>query len=349
MIGCMQTGMQIALFTGSGSIEIREAPIPRPAEGEALVKVLACGVCGTDAHIFAGHIRNARPPVVLGHEIYGQVEALGPGARGVREGDRVAVDPFLFCGACPPCKRGEYRYCDNETFLGYHRAGGFAQYTPVPAANLYPLAPRVGRKAGVLIETLSTVIAGLSRLAPEPGRSFLLLGAGTVGLLWNRLLRGPAACLIQTDLVAERRALARAFGADRVLSPREEPLEEAVRALCPGGVDYLIDATGSAAAVQEALPLLRRGGTFMAFGICPEEERLSLSLNWFYRQQVRFLTSRRPPREMARAVALAERGGIEAERLVTGLYPLPSAAQAFRRFFEARDREIKMAIEPWVT
>ncbi len=340
--------MEIALFTGKESIEIREAPVPRPAAGEALLKVLACGVCGTDAHIYAGHIRNAHPPVVLGHEIYGRVEELGPGARGVREGDTVAVDPFLFCGTCPPCKSAEYRFCENETFIGYQRSGGFAQYVTAPAANLYPVSPSVGVKGGVLIETLATVIAGLSRLAPEPGRSFLVLGAGTVGLLWNQLLRHSlAVTLVQTELVPARRALAQRLGADLVVDPGAEPLEEAVRGPCPRGVDCIVDATGSTAAVQQALPLLRRGGTFLSFGICPEEERLSLSLNWLYQKQARLITSRRPPREMARAVELMERGAVDAEALVTGRYPLADAPRAFRRFFEARDRELKMAIDPW--
>jgi len=200
-----------------------------------------------------------------------------------------------------------------------------------------------------LLETLSTVLAGLSNLKPEAGRSFLLLGAGTVGLLWNRVVkRSLAATLVQTELMPMRRSKAESQGADRVLSPKEESLERVVRELCTRGLDYLIDATGSTAAIEEALPLLKRGGTFLSFGICPEGERLSLSLNWFYHRQARFLTSRRPPREMQRAIELLEHGRLQLSDLVTRIYPLDEIELAFQRFTAAKDEEIKMMIDPWV-
>jgi threonine dehydrogenase-like Zn-dependent dehydrogenase len=112
-------------------------------------------------------------------------------------------------------------------------------------------------------------------------------------------------------------------------------------------VDYLIDATGSYEAVAQALPLLARGATFLSFGICPAEERLPLSLNWFYRQQVTFITSRRPPGELPRAVDLLTRGAVDPAGLVTGRYPLSDLEECFRRFAAAKDRELKMMIDPW--
>jgi len=261
----------------------------------------------------------------------------------------VVVDPFIFCGICDSCKRGEYRFCERETFVGYHRQGGFAQYTCIPEANIYKIGAGIVAEEAILAETLSTVLAGLSRLQPEAGRSVLILGAGTVGLIWNALLNSSLpVTLIQTELLPMRRKKAEGSGADRVLSPREMDLRQEVLRLCPKGVDYLIDATGSTAAVEEALPLLRRGGTFLSFGICPEDERLSLSLNWFYHRQARILTSRRPPREMQRAIELLEHGRLALSDLVTGVYPLEKIESAFQRFFEAKDREIKMMIDPWM-
>ena len=145
-----------------------------------------------------------------------------------------------------------------------------------------------------------------------------------------------------------RKSKAKSQGASRVVSPKEQSLESVVRELCAQGLDYLIDATGSTAAIEEALPLLKRGGTFLSFGICPEEERLSLSLNWFYHRQARILTSRRPPREMQRAINLVEHRRLPLSDLVTGIYPLVEIERAFQRFTEAKDEEIKMMIDPWV-
>ncbi|UCF98478.1 MAG: alcohol dehydrogenase catalytic domain-containing protein [Spirochaetaceae bacterium] len=340
--------MKAAVFKAPGRIEFQDLPIPEPSPGEVRIKVLGCGVCGTDAHIYSGEIHNAEPPVILGHEIYGRVDELSETNSGFQIGDPVVVDPFIFCGSCDSCKRGEYRFCERETFVGYHRQGGFAQYTCVPAANVYKIGVNVGAEDAVLTETLSTVLAGLTRLQPEAGRSILILGAGAVGLIWNQLLRRTlAVTLIQTELVPMRRQKAEGFGADRVLSPREQELEQEVRSLCPRGVDYLIDATGSTDAIEQSLPLLGRGGTFMSFGLCPEEERLSLSLNWFYHRQARILTSRRPPREMQRAIELLEHGKLNLSDLVTGVYPLEKIELAFDRFAGAKDQEIKMMIDPW--
>jgi 2-desacetyl-2-hydroxyethyl bacteriochlorophyllide A dehydrogenase len=353
----MGGSMKAAVFLEKGRIEVRDVPVPEPAAGEALLRVIAAGVCGTDARIFTGEIRNARPPVVLGHEIAGEVVDAGKRAAGFKPGDWAVADPFIFCGTCGFCREGEYRFCENERFLGYTLPGGFAQYVSVPAANLYSLRKGMSVAECALVEPLATVVAGMGRLGPEPGRAVLVLGAGTVGLLWTLLAKASAPrLLMQTELVPRRRELAKELGADVVIDPRAGPdagnrsgsLADAVRGHCPRGVDYLVDATGSTDAVQQALPLLKKGGTFMSFGICPDAERLSLSLNWFYKNQVTFLTSRRPPREMKRAIDLVERGFVDAGRIVTGVYPLGEIEGAFMRFFNDRSREVKMAIDPWM-
>jgi 2-desacetyl-2-hydroxyethyl bacteriochlorophyllide A dehydrogenase len=366
----MKGSMKAAVFLGKGRIEVREVAVPEPAEGEALLKVVAAGVCGTDAHIYTGEIQNARPPVVLGHEITGEIVAVGRSVKGFGTGDWVAADPFVYCGTCEFCREGQERFCENERFLGYTLPGGFAQYVSVPAANLYHLRKGMSVRECALVEPLATVVAGVSRLKPEPGRAILILGAGTIGLLWTLLARASAPrLLIQTELVAERRERARELGADAVIDPSSGrytasagaafppggdrapsggSFKETVLGLCPRGVDCLVDATGSTAAVQEALPLLKKGGVFMSFGICPDVERLSISLNWFYKNQVSFITSRRPPKEMRRAVDLVERGFVDAGRIVTGVYRLEEIENTFTRFFNDRSREVKMAIDPWM-
>jgi threonine dehydrogenase-like Zn-dependent dehydrogenase len=176
----------------------------------------------------------------------------------------------------------------------------------------------------------------------------LILGAGTVGLLWNQLLRRSLSVLLmQSELVRSRLLQAGSFGADRLISPQTEDLAGAVREVCPEGVEYLIDTTGSTAAIQQALPTLKRGGTLMCFGICPKDEKLALSLNWFYQQQLTVLSSRRPPREMTRAIGLLDRGIVKAEGIVTGHYRLEQIEQALELFENGKEREIKMAIDPW--
>jgi threonine dehydrogenase-like Zn-dependent dehydrogenase len=218
----------------------------------------------------------------------------------------------------------------------------------VPFGNAYPIPAALSYEDAILVETLSTVVAGLARLNPQPGRRALIIGAGTVGLLWNQLLRRSLSIVvIQSEPVSTRLERAAQLGADRVVEPQKEALDSAVHELCPDGVDYIVDASGCTAAIAEALPLLKRGGTLMSFGICPKEERLPLSLNWFYRRQVSFLTSRRPPREMSRAIHLLEKGLVDSKVVVTGRYALEQIERTFELFVSGKDREIKMAIDPW--
>jgi len=340
--------MKAAVFQGNRTITLEEVPDPAPGADEVVIKILGCGVCGSDAHIYTGVVQLATPPVVLGHEIYGEIAEIGNDVKDLAVGRKVAVDPFIFCNKCYFCKRGEYRFCVSEDFVGYNHSGGFAQFVCVPQGNVFAHPGDLGLKQGILIETVSTVVAGFRKLSPSPGISALVLGAGTVGLLWAQILRhGGAGRIFQTELIPMRREVAATNGADLVISP-EEDVESVVKEYHPFGVDVLVDATGSVDAIAPALPLLKPGGTFVSFGICPEEERLSLSLNWFYRNQITFITSRRPPREISRALALVEKGTIDAENLVTGVYPLEDIETAFTRFEAEKNQEIKMAIDPWI-
>ncbi|MBN2324389.1 MAG: alcohol dehydrogenase catalytic domain-containing protein [Spirochaetes bacterium] len=341
--------MKAAVFYGTEDIRMEELETPSPGEGELLLKVSGCGVCGTDAGIYYGKSDKAVPPVVIGHEITGTVERVGPGVVSFREGQQVVVDPFIFCGVCDFCKTGSPLLCSNESFLGYNRNGGYCQYTVVPEQNAYSVPETLGFEERVVCETLATVLAGFDRLGPKPGSSFLILGAGTVGLLWNQVVRNslPAA-IVQTEVVKRRRETAAALGADVTISPCDTDVVETVRSLLPLGVDCIVDATGSTEAVSQALPALKKGGTFLSFGICPPDERLSLSLNWVYRSQVRIITSRRPPRhKIQEAVCILQRGIIDTKAVVTSVRPLSETAEAFRLFEKERDREIKTAIDPW--
>jgi 2-desacetyl-2-hydroxyethyl bacteriochlorophyllide A dehydrogenase len=341
--------MKQAVFVGKQRMEIKEVPVPDIAPDEVLLKTLGCGVCGTDAHIYEGEIKDAVPPAVIGHELMGEVALLGSDVTGLEVGMPVVVDPFVFCGHCDFCKQGEFRFCLNERFIGYHRTGGFSQYTPVPFPNVYKVPDGMTFNQAMLVETLATVMAGVSLFQPQAGKSCLILGAGTVGLLWSQVMKNLLSVnVLQTEIVPERLAIAEKLGADRVLSPEKNNLEKAVYDICPHGVDYIIDATGSTDAVAQALPLIKRGGTLMAFGVCPEDERLSLSLYWLFKKQIKIMASRRPPREMERAIHVIHKGFIDADTIVTGVFPLEQIAHTFRMFSESRDKQVKMAIDPWM-
>jgi len=342
--------MPAAVFLGDGRIELRELAVPAPSAGEVLLRVAACGVCGTDHHIFTGELTaGVRPPVVLGHEIAARVEALGEGVAGLEAGQFCTVDPVLGCGQCPKCRAGLDNLCPDPVVIGYKPNGGFAGYLTVPAEKVVPLAESAGPAGGVLCETLACVLRGYDRLEFAAGGSALVLGAGTVGLLWAQLLASsPCSRLGQTETVGFRREKAARLGADVVVDPHADDLAEAVRRELPGGVDYIVDATGSPEAVEEALPLLAPGGTFMLFGVCPAEARVSFSPHELFLKESKIIGSKMPPGTLDRAARLIESGRIDCREIVTTTRPLAEVAEAIEGFNAHRDEHVKIAIDPWM-
>ena len=340
--------MKAAIFVEPGKIEATELPNPVVAPGEVVVRVRACGVCGTDVHIFTGELKeDVKPPVVLGHEITGEIVAVGDGVTQWREGQIVAVDPVVSCGRCEYCQSGRPNLCTGPTVIGYSRHGGYAEYVAVPASHVVALSPGVGPKAGILVETLACVLNGYERLGFEAGRTAMVMGAGAVGLLWNQVLkRSPSSYLIQTEPVAFRRRAAADLGADLVIDPSSESVAERVRSVLPEGVDFIVDASGDPVAIEEGIRLVRPAGTFMIFGIAPADADIRVNPHDLYQREMRIIASKMPPHKLNQAARLLESGRIDFERIVTTRRGLNDVAEAIRMFTEGRDANIKIMIEP---
>ena len=340
--------MKAALFLGDARIEIQDIPTPEPGPGEAVVKVTGCGVCGTDVHIHHGEVtEGVSTPVVLGHEITGQVDSVGSGVDRVAVGDNVCIDPLVACGECDRCRAGRPNLCPHPTLIGYKLNGGFAEYLLAPATSLYRIDPKVGPEGGILAETLACVINGHDRLEFRAGKTAMILGAGTVGLLWNNMLRSAASCLIQSEPIAARRTVAQQLGANVVVDPEAAPLADQVRDVLPDGVDYIVDATGAPQAVEEAIPLLAPGGTFMIFGVCPQGSSITVDPFELYNKEARVIASKMPPLTLSRAVAAIESGAIDCQRIVTGRFPLADLPKTLMMFTDQREKQVKMYIDPW--
>ena len=209
------------------------------------------------------------------------------------------------------------------------------------------IRPDVGIKGGILVETLACVLNGYERLGFEAGRTAMVLGAGAVGLLWNQMFKNsPTAFLIQSEPVALRRERARELGADLVIDPSDGGLAERVRAALPEGVDYIVDASGDPAAIAEALPLVRKAGTFMIFGVCPKGSEVRFDPHDVYQREMRIIASKMPPHKLNQAARLLESGRIDYERIVTTIRGLDGLVEAIHLFTEGRDRHVKIAVDP---
>ena len=341
--------MQAAVFVEDHRIEVQDLPKPAPAPDEVIVKVAACGVCGTDVHIYHGHLQNeVQPPVVPGHEIAGTIESVGSDVTYFRQSQNVCIDPVVACGCCRYCRMARPNLCPNLATIGYVRNGGFAQFTAAPAANIYPLTADTPATAGILVETLACVLNGYDKLSLRPGQTAMVLGAGTVGLLWTQLLRrSPVSLLIVSEPVAFRRDRAAQLGPDLVVDPANEDLPQKVLNVAPEGIDCIIDASGDPAAVEQGIGLVAKSGTFVIFGICPPDAAVAIDPHQLYQKEMRIVGSKMPPYSLQRASQMVQAGMIDHENIVTDLMPLSELPAALDLFESARDRHVKMAIDPW--
>ena len=297
---------------------VDDAPIPHAGAGEVQVQVKAVGICGSDLHILAGEFPPTPYPITPGHELAGVVTEVGDSVVNVALGDRVAVDPSLFCGRCRYCRAGRGNLCASWGAIGDTVDGAFAEYVVVPAANAYPLPDDMSFAAGALVEPMSCVVHGLHRLAMRPGSDLLIVGGGTIGLsLLQAAKRSGATTVDVVDTDASRLERARTFGADEVALDAGELVGRRGH-----GYEYVIEATGVPAAGRAALDALDRGGSLLIFGVAPEHAALDISPFRVYNDEQTILGSMAVLDSFAPAMSMLASGAIDAERMVTHTFEL---------------------------
>jgi 2-desacetyl-2-hydroxyethyl bacteriochlorophyllide A dehydrogenase len=321
--------MRAVIIEKPGEIRIGTVPDPTPGPDEILLKVGACGICGTDLHISEGEFPPTPYPIVPGHEFAGEVVALGTnvqasGQEALALGARVAVDPSLFCGHCAFCRVGRGNLCLNWGAIGDTVDGAFAEYVRVPLANAYLLPEHVSFREAALIEPVSCAVHGIHRLEPRLGDTVLIVGAGTMGLLLLQLvLRGGASRVAVLDLNTQRLTLAEQLGAYRTVTSSQALLETE-----PLGFDCVIDATGVPAAITLALTLVKRGGKFMVFGVAPHEASVALSPFRIYNEEITIVGSMAVLHSYQQAVDLVSGGAIQTQAMLTETFSLEEFSQA---------------------
>lgn len=314
--------MSAAVFRRPGSVVIEDRDVPSPGPGEVLVRVEACGVCGTDFHIFKGEAP-ARPPVVLGHEYCGEVVALGEGVAGLQPGDRVAVDPNIACGRCYHCRLGKVHLCESMEALGVTMDGGFTEYSVVPATQCHVLPAGMPAVQGAFVEPVACCVHGIDLAGIRPGNTVVVLGGGTIGLILLQLAqRSGATTLIVSEPVQKKRELALELGATLAVDPLSADLEEQVRAVAPAGADIIIEAVGRPETVEAAVRIAARGGCILLFGVVPEDAKVPVSPFAIYKKELRIQGSYVNPFTFSRAISLLASGAVKVEPLVEQVVPV---------------------------
>jgi L-iditol 2-dehydrogenase len=290
-----------------------------PGPNEVVLRVEACGVCGTDRHMVQGEYP-ASLPVTLGHEFAGTM--IGGGAdTGWVAGARVAVDPNISCGRCRACRRGDVALCPGRVALGVDLDGGLAEYAIVPLSQVYPLSPGVPATYGALCEPLACCLRALDLASIAPGMSVAVLGGGVIGQLMVQLARlAGAGTVVLATRQAGRRALAERLGATATVDPRMVDTVTAIGGpggVVPDGVDVVLECAGTIATFEQSVALARRGGTVVIFGVTPQEERASISPFEIFSRELRIMGSYLNPLTHGRAVELVATGTLALEPLIT--------------------------------
>ena len=291
-------------------VSTREADQREPGSDELVLRVEACGVCGTDRHMVQGEYP-ATLPVTLGHEFAGTVIGGGVGTEPFA-GTRVAVDPNISCGRCRACRRGDVALCPNRVALGVDLDGGLADYAIVPVSQVYPLPPGVPATYGALCEPLACCLRALDLASIAPGMSVAVLGGGVIGQLMVQLARlAGASTVVLATRQAGRRVLAEQLGATATVDPRAVDTVTAIGGaggVVPGGVDVVLECVGTIATFEQSIALARRGGTVVVFGVAPQDERASISPFEIFARELRILGSYLNPLTHGRAVELVAGG-----------------------------------------
>lgn len=333
---------------GVGHVELRDIPEPSPAAGQVKIKVKAAGICGTDLHIYKDEFRSF-PPVVLGHEVAGEIVELGAGVEGLTTGERVTTETyFSTCGQCAYCRSGHHNLCLNRRSIGSAVNGGFTNFVVVPSKNIHRLPDSIDFEAGALTEPLACVChAVMTTPSVSPGDIAVIAGPGAIGLLTLQVVKAAGATVVMlgTDGDEQRMALAQQLGADYVVNVMTDNPDKLIQAITPEGLgaDVVYECSGAGAAASQLLTLVRRHGRYVQIGLFGKPVAWDLDQICFRELSITG-SNASVPSAWTRALQLLASGKVQTKPLITAAYEVTAWQEAFEGF--ERKQAIKTLLIP---
>ena len=311
--------MKAAVFYQKEDLRIEELSIPTPGEKEVLIRVRACGICGTDMHIFDGDEGAAPTPrgTVLGHEFSGEVIEVGEGVVTVAPGDRVCVDPNKLCNECDYCREGIGHFCEHMIGIGTTVNGGFAEYCCVPESQVYKFAPTLSYEAAAMTEPVACCLHGMDMCDVAQGDTVAVIGGGMIGLLMLQLAKIKGASkLIMIEPIASKREQAKTLGADLVIDPFTEDVQTVLREQGIARINTVIECVGKPSTVEQAIAIAGKKSTVMMFGLTKPNDTVSIKPFEIFKKEIVLKASFINPYTQKRALSLIESGRIDVSSMV---------------------------------
>ena len=335
-------------FLGNGQFKLETILRPEAGPHNVLIRVAACGICGTDVHIYNGDKGSAdvKPPVILGHELSGVVEAVGERVTCVKPVDHVSVDPNIYCGTCHYCRIGKKQLCENLFAIGVNRDGGFAEYCLAPETQCFRLEDHVPLKYGAMAEPLACCLHGIDRVGIRQGDSVCVIGGGAIGLMMVQLAKlAGASKVVLSEPVAMRQKVGLQVGASAVIDPIHEDIPQRLKEILgTPGADVVIECVGTQSAVEQAFTAAKRGATLLIFSVPKAGATYGLRLEDVYQKELTIVGSMINPNTHGRAVAMINSGLIELEPIITHSFPVDQVEEAI--LMQMKNESIKVIVEP---
>ncbi len=335
--------MQAVIFPAPETLAIEQVSDPACGPEEVIVQVATTGICGTDVHIYRNEYMSDFP-LIPGHEFTGTIVEVGKEITDFQQGDRVAVDPNLYCGRCYFCRNQQANHCLNWEGVGITRSGGFAQYVAAPARACYRVPNSLTDGEAAFIEPLSCVVHALNRLRVWPGNEVLIFGAGPMGLLLVQALRHSGASqVVVVEKQPDRLVLASQLGATAAVAAGPDQVE-ALKELAPYGFAVVIDATGVPAVIEQAFNFLKPRGQYLQFGVTPMEASITLRPYDIFRHDWTIIGSFALCYTFEPAIAWLANGVVNVKPLISHTVPLADFSDVFQQFAEGKT--LKVHLQP---
>ena len=334
------------VMTAPGVIEFREIPTPIPAADEVLVKIMRIGVCGSDIHVYHGKHPFTKYPVTQGHEVSGRIEALGANVKDFCVGQKVTIEPQVFCGECYPCTHGKYNLCESLKVMGFQTTGTASEYFAVKAAKVTPLPENMTYNEGAMIEPLAVTVHAVKRAGDLKGLKIAVLGAGPIGILLAQSAKAMGASQVMvTDVSDYRLELAKKCGADFTANTRSRDFGEAlVEAFGPDKADVIYDCAGNDITINQAIRCARKGSTIILVAVFADmakadlavlnDHELDLNTTMMYRHE-----------DYVDAIRLVGEGKIQLKPLMSKHFAFKDYLEAYHYIDANRETTMKVLID----
>lgn len=342
--------MKALVYTGPYCLEYIDFPEPQVGDDEVLVRVKACGICGSDVQGFTGKTGRRIPPLIMGHEAAGIVEDLGKNVRDFHKGDRVCFDSTVYCNKCQACRAGKYNRCEKRQVLGvstpeFKRHGAFAEYVAVPWWIVAKIHDNMSFVQAALLEPVSIGMHAGNRAPMGAGDSVVIIGAGTIGLFVLQACRLKGARIIVCDINDFRLDIARQLGADVLVNPTKSSLKETVlKATNSKGADVAFEVVGFGETFDSAISALKTGGHLVAVGNL--QKMADFNLQELVARELTFTGSYASSGEFRDGIDLVASGKINVQPLISDVLPLREGPRAFQRLLKAEESLLKIILEP---